>query len=326
MQRTTRRDGIDPSHAALSGWRRAALLYLGVATMFVAAGLLPRISMGQEGATESLNWKAKVTYKEVASSPKAHRVKTASATFDFRAGLLGPEDFAEDNEWHNVTIAYADSGRWHLDPEDMDEWTGPATDGWWNVKDTLTIPSAQSSHVYDDLHTRRPHGDVQDLQLPTLPVSKAGSIVLVQPQGIGFLIHVMYNQTQSIKSPVAGQDVTDLDVRILGEQPTPVPGENIEASDDSSGEYEGLTPEVAQMLKMADAMTEGAEGESEDDQVALMGLKMNGYVEFDGSPVVGTRTWTSTNDNPGPYTGSFPDSLTTVTHEMSWEFIPVKGK
>lgn len=326
MKKSMFRDGIGPSRAARIVRRRAALLYVVGLGVLAAIGFFPKQSAGQGKAVESLNWKAKVTYKETATSPKAHRVKTLETRFEFRSGLIGPQDYTEDNEWTNVTIAYADSGRWHLDPEDMDEWTGPTTDGWWNVKDTLTIPSAKSSHVYDDLPTRRPHGDVQELQLPTLPVSKAGSIVLVQPQGVGFFLHVMYNKTQSIKSPETGQDVTDLDVRILGEQPAPAPGENIEAGDDSSGEYEGLTPEVAQMLKMADAMTEGAEGESEDDQVALMGLKMNGYVEFDGEPVVGTRTWTSTADNPGPYTSSIPDSLTTVTHELSWEFVPVKAK
>ena len=326
MQKTTMRDASNVSSAVRTLWHRAALLYLAVLAVIVAAGLSPQQSFGQGGATESLNWKAKVHYSQTATSPKAHRVQTLNATFDLRTGLIATQEFTEDYEWKNVTIAYSDSGRWHLDPEDMDEWSGPSTDGWWNVSDTLTIPLSKSNHVYDDLKTRRPHGKVNDLHLPTLPVQKTGSIVLVQPSGVGFLLDVGYNKTQNIFTPGQGNDVTDLSVHILGKQPVPVPGENIEASEDTSGEYEGLTPEIAQMMKMMETMTEGAEDESEDDQVSLMALKMNGYVEFEGDPVVGSRQWTTPEDSSGEYTHSFPDSLTTLTHEMSWEFVPVKNK
>ncbi len=274
--------------------------------------------------TDPLRWRATVTYQEVATSPKAHRIKNLEARFELTTPQIAPSAGTEGYEWRNVTIVFADSGRWHRDPSEIDASTGPATDGWWDLEDTLVVPTARSGQLkaYEQ-HTKRPRSTVSAVDLPTLPLRRVGSKVLIQPSGVRLLVDVSYADGQTVYAPQTGNSVIDQRSRILGKQPAHVAGENMPTGNPSvSDQYEDLPPEVAAQMRMLEAMGDSGGAENEDDMVAMMALMMDGFVEWDGKAVTGSREWTTTADDPGDYTHAIADDLTTVTHRLVWSFVP----
>jgi len=307
---------------SMPGWFAAVVVLL----QFVS----PRLAMAQSGAADAIRWRGSVKYSEVATSPDGHRVKNIEASFELVTPLRGPQDFSQGTveTWQNVVVAWADSGRWHYDEQEVEGGRAPETDGQWDVSDRFAVPSGVIERLTPrELHTDNSDGSVQEVQLPTLPVQQVGSKVLVQPNGIGLRLDVTYRRGMATFYPKTGShDRLDLQVLIFAKQPAHAAGEGIAVDDKTPDEYAGLPPEIIASLKMADAAIANAGDESEDDQMSIMALKMDGFVDYDGDTVSGSRTWTTTSDDPGEYTSSNMDDQTTVSHELVWSFVPVKGK
>ncbi len=306
---------------------RRALLALTATIPVLVQFASPGVSLAQSQSADAIRWQGTVSYKEVASSPDGHRVKNIATRFELLTPLISPTDFDEGYVWQNVTIAYADSGRWHYDEHEVDGGTMPAVDLQWNTSDTLTVPASRSQLLTSgELHTKREGGSVHEVQLPALPVRRVGSTVLVQPSEVRLLLDATYGRGMNASYPKRGDsDHLDLQVRMLGKQPPHVPGEGINVDEQSSMDYAGLPPEVVASLRMLDAASGNPGGDLDDDEIAIVQLKMAGFVDFDGNAVTGSREWTTNADDPGDYTQSQADDQTTVSHQLIWEFVPIKG-
>ena len=306
---------------------RTALLGMIAAVPVLVQLASPAVSLAQTQSGDAIRWRGTVKYREVASSPDGHRVKNIETRFELLTPLLSPTDFEEGYVWQNVAIAYADSGRWHYDEHEVDGGTMPAVDLQWNTSDTLTVPASRTELLTSgELNAKREGGSVHEVQLPALPVRRVGSKVLVQPSEVRLLLEATYGRGMNASYPKRGDsDRLDLQVRILGRQPPHVPGEGVNVDEQSSEDYAGLPPEVVASLKMMDALSGNPGGDLDDDQIAIVQLKMAGFVDFDGNAVTGSRSWTSSAAEPGEYTSSIQDDQTSVSHQLVWEFVPIKG-
>jgi len=289
----------------------------------------PRLAVAQSEAGDAIRWRGSVKYSEVATSPEGHRIKNIEARFELVTPLRGPQDFSQGDgtTWENLVITWADSGRWHNEEYEVEGGTMPAVDTQWDISDRFAVPSGVIKRLMPiELHTDS-DGSVQEIKLPILPVQQVGSKILVQPNEIGLRLDVTYHHAMAAFYPKSGShDRLDLQVLLVAKQPAQAAGEGITVDDKTPDEYAGLPPEIIASLKMADAAVANAGDESEDDQVSIMALKMDGFIDYDGGTVSGSRTWTTSSDDPGDYMLSNMDDQATVSHELVWSFVPVKGK
>jgi hypothetical protein len=317
---------IAPSVPVPAGSARAVLVGAAVAAVVLLQLGLPAVSLAQSESADAIRWQGTVKYTEVARSPEGHRVKNIEIRFQLLTPLISTTDYDEGYVWNKVVIAYADRGRWHYDESEVDGGWVPETNNEWSISDTLTDPSGRIERLTaGEIHTKRGDGSVEEVRLPTLPVRRVGSTVLVQPNGIGLRLDVTYGKAIATFRPKSGiRDRGDLEALFFAKQPPHVPGEGIAVDGTASEDYAGLPPEIAAQLKMLEAMSNG--GEFDDDQVAaLAALQMDGFVEYDGGTVSGSREWTTSAADPGEYTGSLMDEQTSVSHELVWSFVPMKG-
>jgi hypothetical protein len=234
--------------------------------------------------------------------------------------VWGSEGYTEEYTWRNVVVTWADSGHWHTDEYLTDGGTVPESHSQWNLTDGFAVPSTTGSGKLYPSEVRTNRGDGQvEVEIPKLPLIKVGSKVLVQPKGVGFMLVAGYQKVTDMFFPKSGQrDRYERKSNFRVNQ-RELPAEDVIAVDESTpDEYAGLPPEVVASLKMMDAATANAGDESEEDQMTIMGLKMDGFVDFDGSTVSGSRAWTTT--------AADLDEEMTVSHELSWSFVPQKGR
>ena len=313
---------IAPSLAVPARSARAVLVGQVVAVVVLLQLAVPAISLAQNGSTDAIRWQGTVKYSETAQSPEGQSVGSVEFRFELITPLrhwLSEGETAEDS-WRNVVVTWADSGHWHTPEHLTDGGTVPESYSKWNITDGFTVPSTiEKKNLYpSDVRTNRGDGAVE-VELPTLPLYKVGSKVLVQPKGVGLILVAGYDKVTDMFFPESGQrDRYDRrsDLRVNQRE---LPAEEVIAVDETaSQDYAGLPPEMAAQLKMLEAMS-ADNGDLDDDQLAaLAGLQMDGFVDFDGSTVAGSRTWTTTAPDPG--------QQTTVSHEFSWSFVPQKGK
>ncbi len=310
-----------PSVSVPARSARAVLVGAAVAVVVLLQLGLPAVSLAQSGSTDAIRWQGTVKYSETAQSPEGQSVGSVEFRFELITPLRQwpPEGETAEDSWRNVVVAWADSGHWHTDEYETEGGWVPESHSKWNITDGFSVPSTiVKQKLYpSDVRTNRGDGEVE-VQLPTLPLYKVGSKVLVQPKGVGLILVASYVKVTDMFFPKSGQrDRYDRrsDLRVNQRE---LPAEEVVAVDQTASEdYAGLPPEIAAQLKMLEAMS-ADNGDLDDDQLAaLAALQMDGFVDFDGSTVSGSRTWTTT--------GADPDQQTTVTQEFSWSFVPMKG-
>jgi hypothetical protein len=311
-----------PSLAVPAGSARAALTGPAVAGAVLLQLAVPAVSLAQPESADAIRWQGTVKYSETAQSTAGQSV----GSVEFRFELITPlrqwpsEGETGEDSWRNVVVTWADSGHWHTPEHVTDGGTVPESYSQWSITDGFAVPSTiEKKNLYpSDVRTNRGDGTVE-VELPTLPLYKVGSKVLVQPKGVGLILVAGYDKVTDMFFPGSGQrDRHDRrsDFRVNQRE---LPAEEVISIDETaSQDYAGLPPEIAAQLKMLEAMS-ADNGDLDDDQIAaLAALQMDGFVDFDGGTVAGSRTWTTTAPDP--------DQQTTVSHEFSWSFVSQKGR
>jgi len=310
------------------GMRRLAPSMLVPVASLVAVALLlgnlcsPQSLAAQNKATDAITWQGTVKYTETAQSPEGQSVGSVEFRFELTTPLREwpPEGETAEDSWRNVVVTWADSGHWHTDEYETEGGWVPESHSKWNITDGFTVPSTiEKKKLYPrDVQTNRGDGEVE-VELPTLIVYKVGPKVLVQPRDVRFMLVADYRKVTDMFFPASGnRDRYDRESNFRVNQ-RELPEEEVIAVDETaSQDYAGLPPEIAAQLKMLETMR-GENVELDDDQfAALAALSADGAVEFDGGTVSRSRTWTTADADL--------DDQTTVTHELSWSFVPQKGR